>query len=282
MTWHMVEQYGQPSPAQWMVDLLAEIAIGLRELTESPEHSEIQKTDLAIAHLSRVATLTYLLRSGWSGPVYRVFRDRLLERLNDFDRVRAARVIEATLGENAPEEWQLGCALPPASDWLGQALPTLLGSLCAPADPVVAERLATLARHCLETRPWLTANGPAPSGARLAKLLRLGRRLRVALELFHPGLSDEWRAARPALVAWVESLERWAQVRRVARALRRGGSRASRARLRRTERRQAAQSLAATSALQSQLQIPLEIDWFQVVQERTSACTRIEIRKSDV
>jgi len=251
-----------------MAELLAEAATSLSVLREDPELSEFQQTDGAIAYLSRVATLTYLLRSGWSKTTYSAFRDPLLERLNDFDRVRAARVIETTLGERAPEDWALNHALPQASEWLCQELPTLLSHLKAPADLVLAAALDSLASHCLESRPWLTTNGPAPSGARLAKLLRQGRRLRVVLELFEPGLSDEWRAARPLLVAWVECLERWTQVRRVARTLRRSGSRKSRARLRRTERRQTTQSLASTAALQSQPRMPLVINWFQVVQER--------------
>lgn len=265
MTWHMVEQYGQPSPVECLRELLGEAAVNFCALSVDAELTDLQKTDGAIHCLSRVAALIYLLRSGWPKTTYRAFRDPLLEHLNDFDRVRAARVIEVTLGEHAPEDWELSLALPQASTWLEAALPDLLVGFMAPGNEAVATALSTLASHCLESRTWLDADGPSPSGARLAKLLRQGRRMQVSLELLSSGLSEEWQTLRPVLVAWVDCLERWTQVRRVARTVRQSGSKKSRARLRRSERRLAAQSLAATAALQLQPRMPLVIDWFQVV-----------------
>jgi hypothetical protein len=282
MTWHMVEHYGQPSPGECMGQLLGETAVNLRALSADPELTDLQKTEGAIRCLSRVASLSYLLRSGWPKATYRAFRDPLLEHLNDFDRVRAARVIEVTLGEHAPAQWQLNQALPQATTWLDAVLPDLLRGLLPPTSESVTTALTTLASHCLEPRPWLRAHGPSPSGARLAKLLRQARRLQVFLELFSPGLSEQWQTLHPSLVAWVDCLERWTQVRRVARTVRRSGSEKSQARLRRSERRLASQTIAATAALQLQPRVPLVIDWFQVVQECLGRHVRIRTRTQDL
>lgn len=285
MTWHMVEQYGQPSPVECLRNLLGEAAVNLCALSVDAELTDVQKTDGAIHCLTRVAALSYLLRSGWSKTTYRAFRDPLLEHLNDFDRVRAARVIEVTLGETAPEAWAVSQALPQATAWLDAALPALLHGLNTPAREAVPAALSTLASHCLESRTWLSARGPGPTGARLAKLLRQGRRLLVTLELLSSGLSEEWQALRPLLVAWVDCLERWTQVRRVARTVRQSVSKKTSARLRRSERRLAAQALVATAALQSQPLAqprgPLVIDWFWVVQECLGRHERIETRTQD-
>ncbi len=271
MTWHMVEQYGQPSPVECMRELLGEAAVGLSALTVDLAQSDVQKTDRAMSCLTRVIALTYLLRSGWPRDTYRAFRNPLLERVNDFDRVRAGRVIEATLGEQAPEDWEIDRALPQAAAWLDEVLPDVLAGLRAPTDEEITAALSTLVRHCLESGSWLSANGTSPSGARLAKLLRQGRRLLTVLELFSRGLSEEWHLLRPVLVAWVDCLERWTQVRRVARTVQQSGSKKLRARLRRSERRLAAQTFAATAALQSQPRPPLVIDWFQALQGKHEA-----------
>ena len=282
MTWHMVEQYGQPSPVECLRELLGEAAVNLCALSVDAELTDLQKTDGAIHCLSRVTALSYLLRSGWPKTTYRAFRDPLLEHLNDLDRVRAARIIEVTLGEHAPEDWELSLALPKAGTWLDAALPDLLVGLMTPGNEAVATALSTLVSHCLESRTWLDADGPSPSGARLAKLLRQGRRMQVSLELLSSGLSEEWQTLRPVLVAWVDCLERWTQVRRVARTVRQSGSKKSRARLRRSERRLAAQTLAATAALQLQPRGPLVIDWFQVVQDCLGRHERVETQTQDI
>lgn len=273
MTWHMVEQYGQPSPVECMRERLAEAAVRLGALMDDFELSDTQKTDLAIGCLSHVIAMSYLLRSGWSSAAYQTFRNPLLELLNDFDRVRAARVIETTLGERAPEDWVVDRVLPQASAWLSAALPEMLSRLKTPADEAVNAELSTLARHCLETESWLKTHGTRLSGARLAKLLRQGRRLSAVLELFASGLSEEWQTLRPSLVAWVDCLERWSQGRRVARTVQRSGSQKSQARLRRSEHRLSAQTLAAASALQSSPRAPLVIDRFALV---TGRCEWIE------
>ena len=118
----MVEQYGQPSPVECMRELLGEAAAGLGALADDFELSDTQKTDRAICYLSQVIAVSYLLRSGWPRTAYQTFRNPLLERLNDFDRVRAARVIETTLVEHAPEDWVVDRALPQAIAWqIGRA-----------------------------------------------------------------------------------------------------------------------------------------------------------------
>lgn len=256
----MVEQYGQPSPVECMRERLGEVAASLGALIDDFELSDEQKTDRAIVCLSHVISMSYLLRSGWTRTAYQTFRNPLLECLNDFDRVRAARVIETTLRERAPEDWDVNRALPQTSAWLNAVLPEMLSSLKTPADEAVNAALSTLAMHCLETKQWLKTDGTHLTGARLAKLLRQGRRLLVVLELFASGLSEDWQTLRPRLVAWVDCLERWSQVRRVARTVQRSGSKKSQARLRRSERRLSAQTLAAAAALQSLPRVPLVID----------------------
>ena len=201
MTWHMVEQYGLPSPVECMREVLGDASVNLCALPEDHELSDAQKTDRAIGCLTRVMALTYLLRLGWSRTAYRDFRNPLLEHVNDFDRVRAARVIETTLGEEAPADWDLGRALSQTTAWLDVALPEMQSELNAPTAEELATALSILANHCLESRSWLSANGTNPSGPRLAKLLRQGRRLLAILELFSHGLSEEWNSLRPVMIA---------------------------------------------------------------------------------